>query len=215
MFFVDIKSGMNTLKTKRASTNEGSPVAGTEKLLPFYIRMMTKLADCERCSVFIHDSAHGKVWLKSGTGVIEREIEVPKEGSIVGDVIASGEPRIINNIDTQSGIHKQVDDKTGFITRNVLCVPIKSATRNEVSGAFQLLNKAGDEGFTSEELTLAEEIAGHLQTEVDTIFLDQETFGFTERLYSSFFMIALGLGACVIVVIAAVLALLGGLLSVA
>jgi len=215
MFFSDVKSKMNQLKAKRTSAASGNQVAETQKLLPFYINMMTKLADCERCSVFIHDSAQGKVWLKAGTGVTEREIEVPKEGSVVGDVIASGQSKILNDIDTHSGIHKQVDDKTGFTTRNILCVPIKSSSRNEVSGAIQLLNKSGNPGFTNEDLSLAEEIAGHLKKEVDTIFLDQEMFGFTEHLYSSFFVVLIGLVVCVAIVIAACLALLGGLLSVA
>jgi GAF domain-containing protein len=146
---------------------------------------MTKVTDSERCSVFIHDPERDKVWLKAGTGVGEHEIEVPKEGSIVGQVIASGEPVVVADLDTTAGTHKEVDEQTGFVTRNILCVPIKSPTRNEVTGAFQLLNKMNGQEFTDEDVALAEEIAEHLQVEVDGIFLDQEIIRLSERLYSA------------------------------
>lgn len=206
---------MSQLKASRTSTFESSGEAETKKRLPFYVDVMTKLADCERCSIFINDLAQGRVWLKAGTGVTEREIEVPKEGSIVGEVIATGKPKIIGSMETRSGVHKQVDDETGFKTRNILCVPIKSAARVEVSGAIELLNKNNDRDFSNEDLALAEEIAGHLKKEVDAIFMDQELFGFTEKLYSSFFVIAGVLIVSIGIVIAACLALLFGLLSVA
>ena len=77
-----------------------------------------------------------------------------------------------------------VDEQTGFVTRNILCVAIKSPSRNEIAGAFQLLNKTGDQGFVDEGVVLAEEIAGHLQAQVDAIFLDQEVYGLTERLFA-------------------------------
>jgi len=214
MFF-GVKTRLNQLKAKRSSADDSDQASEAERLLPFYVGMMTKLANCERCSVFIHDSAQERVWLKVGTGVGEREIEIPKEGSIVGDVISSGKSVIINDVDVRSGAHKLVDDQTGYTTRNILCVPIKSIARDDISGAFQLLNKIGESGFTNEDLVLAEEIADHLKKEVDTVYLDQEMFVFTERLYSSFLIVVTGLAACFAIVVAACLALLGGLLSVA
>jgi len=199
MFSRDAKLHMDRLKAKRKSLHDSGQVARTDKLLPFYVRIMTKLTDCERCSMFIHDPNRGLIWLKAGTGVDEREIEVPRESSVVGDVIASGKSKIVNNLEMQSGTHKQVDEKTGFTTRSILCVPIKSTAQNETAGAIQLLNKINNREFTNEDLSLAEEVADHLQKQIDTIYLDQEIFGFTEHLYKSlvkattFFFVTLAL----------------------
>ena len=157
----------------------------TGNLLPFYIQIMTKVADCERCSVFMNDPTSGKAWLKAGTGVKEAEIEVPKDGSVVGKVIASGEPIIVSDLGAKEGAHKNVDEKTGFVTRNILCAPIKSQSRNEVTGAFQLLNKTNGAEFTDEDLSIVKKVAEHLQKEVDAIFLDQEIFGLSEQLYTN------------------------------
>jgi len=213
MFIFDLKNHMKQLRAKRTSSLDDTQAAEAQKLLPFYVGLMTKLAYCERCSVFINDPAKDRVWLKAGTGVDEQEIEVPREGSIVGEVIASGKSKIVNNLEMQSGAHKQVDEETGFTTRNILCVPIKSIARNEVSGAFQLLNKSNGEEFTDEAISLVEEIAAHLQREVDIIYLDQETFGLTERLYLAFIWTALFFLISLILAAVACLALLAGLLA--
>ncbi len=176
---------LDQLKASRETLLETDHPAETGKLLSFYARIMTKVTDTERCSVFIHDPKGGKIWLKAGTGVQEHEIEVPTEGSVVGKVIASGETVVVSGLETQSGAHKEADEKTGFVTRNILCVPIKSSMRNEITGAFQLLNKMNDQEFTDEDISLALEVAGHLQGEVDGIFLDQQVFGLSERLFAT------------------------------
>ena len=181
----DLGTRLHDLRTRRDALYQVDQSKRAGKLLEFYTRIMTKVTDSERCSVFINDPSHDRVWLKSGTGVHEAEIEVPKEGSIVGQVIASGEPIVVTDMQAKSGAHKNVDQKTGFVTRNILCVPIKSSVRDEVTGAFQILNKLNNKNFTEEDKTSALEVASHLQREVDTIFLDQEIFRLSEGLHSA------------------------------
>jgi GAF domain-containing protein len=210
----DAQLHMKRLRAKRKSLRESGEAGHTRVLLPFYVRIMTKLADCERCSVFINDPDHDKIWLKAGTDVDEREIEVPKEGSVVGDVIASGKPEIIANLEAKPGAHKHADEITGFVTRNILCVPIKGATHDEIAGAFQLLNKNNGKEFTSEDLALATEVAEHLKKEIDAIYLDQEIFGFAERLYSSLAMARTIFIALIVLMLVALFGLLGLWLTV-
>lgn len=181
----ELGSRLDDLRWRRENLYQSDQSERASALLAFYTRIMTKVVDSERCSVFINDPSHDRVWLKAGTGVHEAEIEVPKDGSIVGKVIASGEPIIVTDLEEKSGAHKKVDEKTGFVTRNILCVPIKNARSGEVTGAFQILNKLNNKNFTVEDKTTAQEIASHLQREVDTIFLDQEIFGISEELHSA------------------------------
>ena len=181
----EMRSNLDRLKAKRQILHQKDQAKAGGKLLSFYARIMSKVTESERCSVFIHDPENDKVWLKVGTGVDERGIEVPTADSIVGKVISSGEPIVVSNLEDRSGVHKTVDDKTGFVTRNILCVPIKSPSRGEVTGAIQILNKVGGQEFEEDDISLAQEIAEHLQLEVESIFLDQEIFGLTEKLYST------------------------------
>ena len=176
---------INRLRAKSQKLSHEENSATVDKLLAFYTRFMTKVTDAERCSIFIHDPQNDKVWLKTGTGVGEHEIEVPKKSSVAGQVITSGEPMIVSDLDPKSDASKLVLDKTGFETRNILCVPIKSATRNEVTGAFQLLNKKNAETFNEEDMADALEIAEHMQDQVDSVFLKQEIHAISDKLYNT------------------------------
>jgi len=52
--------------------------------------------------------------------------------------------------------NQSIDQKSGFTTRNILCVPVRTV-RGEVIGVAQTLNKR-DGGFTDEDLTLVQAI---------------------------------------------------------
>lgn len=198
----------NRLKDRRKAYFGSDQPGSREGVLSFYTRVIPKVTDAERCSIFINDPDKHQIWLKVGTGVKEAEIAVPTEGSVVGDVIKSGKTMIVTDLEHKKGAHKEVDQKTGFVTRNLLCVPIVSKSRNEVTGAFQILNKKNNQQFTAEDVALAEELAEHLQMEVDRIFLDQEMFHFTERLYATanraLTSLAVSFGGVVVVLLAVI-----------
>lgn len=183
--FKELRLQLDRLGAKREASFDTDRAARANHLLQFYTKIVTKVVDAERCSVFINDPEHDKVWLKAGTGLAEHDIEVPKEGSIVGKVIQSGQPLIEAHVDQQEGAHKATDAKTGFVTRNVLCVPITSPSQTETIGAIQVLNKLNDREFDDEDVALMKEIADHLRTEVSSVFLDQEIFGLSEKIYNS------------------------------
>jgi len=150
------------------------------KFLDFYARITPRILDAERCSVFIHSPQDRKVWLKAGTGVSERDIEVSIEGSIVGEVITSGRPVIRRDLESHNGEHKKVDAMSGFKTREIVCVPVRSKVRGEITGAVQVLNKRHGQ-FSEEDQELLQEIAEHIQEHVDRVFLSQEVYGETEK----------------------------------
>jgi len=181
----EIRLQIKRLREKREGVFDSIHSAETDKLFSFFTRIVAKVTSSERCSVFIYDPANHKVWLKAGTGVQEHGIEVPIEGSVVGKVISSGEPLVITNRDDIPGATRDTDEKTGFMTRNILCVPIRSPRRSEITGAFEILNKENGAEFTDEDMALAREIAEHLQAHVDMVFLNQEVLGLTEQLYAS------------------------------
>lgn len=145
-------------------------------LLSFFVSTTCKLLGTERCSIFILDTATKRVWLKRGTGVGDRAIEVQIEGSIVGQVIATGEPVIENDMAHRSGAHRQVEQDIGFVTRNMVCVPIRGADGSAVLGAVQVLNKhQGD--FTQADAAELGELARYLQMTIDAIYHNQEMVG--------------------------------------
>ncbi|MBF8271823.1 MAG: hypothetical protein HW380_928 [Magnetococcales bacterium] len=155
------------------------------ELLEFFMEVLASALHAERCSIFIHDPVTDGVWLKCGTGLEERAIIIPKTGSNVGKVIATGRYVSINTDAEQSSFAKKVEVITGFKTRNMLCVPIKSPNRNEIPGAIQLLNKSGEDaakGFTDKDRIVLEKAASHLGMVIENIYLGQELVEITGKL---------------------------------
>ena len=142
---------LDDLKAKREALVQPGPSSRTGKLVAFYTRIMPRVVDAERCEVFVRDPERDEVWLKAGTGVPEQENPVPGEGSVVGDVIATGEPVIVSDPGTKPADRDGAGESNEVEARNVLCVPIKSSIRNEVIGAFQFQNKLNGREFTDED----------------------------------------------------------------
>jgi GAF domain-containing protein len=183
--FKDIKQQIKHLDEKKNYLNADFDATENRALLDFYIKIMPKVLDAERCSIFIYDPDSMTIWLKGGTKVEERDIEVTGEyDSVVGNVITTGKYRIVSGLDEKSGVHKEMDERTGFKTRNILCIPIRSLDGKKVTGAVQILNKKGGE-FSDEDRTLLEEMAHFLQLTIENIFYNQESAVVLDDLYAT------------------------------
>ncbi|MBF0455285.1 MAG: sigma-54-dependent Fis family transcriptional regulator [Magnetococcales bacterium] len=148
---VDIQQRLVGLKSLLDRINRSWTKGDAEQLMLFIVEMFPRLFTAERCSIFISDPDSENVWLKYGTGLQEKEIIAPKEGSIVGRSITSGETIIRGDLDREMGFHSQADKSTAFTTRNLICVPIKSLVGAYHIGAVELLNKRSTVGFTEED----------------------------------------------------------------
>ena len=162
------------LKSKQNLIDKAWAKAGDRKLLEFFVEVISKALHVERCSIFILDPVEDNVWLHCGTGVREKQITVPKWNSMVGNVISSGKPHIEYNMEDTVGAHDTVDIKTGFITRDSLCVPVHGVSTKRITGAIQVLNKRGSGEYSDDDVRILKEMALHLQMTIENLFLRQE-----------------------------------------
>ncbi len=170
-----IEAALTRLRDKQRLVDDAWRKTGNRELLEFFVELMPKALAAERCSIFILDPKSEHVWLHSGTGVKQREIEVPIRGSLVGEVIASGKAEMRHKMDQTMGTHGRVDQQTGFITYNALVVPIKGVSKvDTVVGAIQVLNKKPGLQFNADDQALLEKLAYHLQMQIENIYLRQE-----------------------------------------
>jgi len=85
-----------------------------------------------------------------------------KGQGIVGKVIESGKGQMVENAYGDPNFLKEVDKKTGFVTRSMITVPIK--VKDETIGAIQAVNKNPDTGmdvFVQRDFMLLQEIANY------------------------------------------------------
>ncbi len=177
-----ISRSLGELQARLDRVNRTWGVDKHEHFLEFFVRIVPPLMAAERCAVFILDSEGTGVLSKVGTGIGESEIAAPLEGSIVGRAISTGDRVTENNLSKSTGFHQVTDEQTGFVSRSVLCVPIRGATGAQISGAIQVLNKERDAGFDEEDARLLEEIASFLSRALDNILINGEILDLSRKL---------------------------------
>ena len=168
-----LNKSLKALKARIEYVNKAWTVDTYERLLRFYVHIVPRLLDAERCSIFILEPSSRRILSKLGTS-LEDEIEAPSDGSIVGRAISSGECVVENNLADLSGFHHTADAKTGFITRSVVCSPIKGVAGDRVTGAVEVLNKRNVDGFDEHDTSLIAEIADYLSMALDNILISGE-----------------------------------------
>src|SRR5918911_1610407 len=126
------------LDATRAMASERDPDA----LLFEIIRLTTSALEADRSTLFLLDRQRGELWSKIAQGDGITEIRVPLGAGIAGYVAQTGET--INLVDAYDDprFNREVDRRTGYRTRSLLCLPIRDRAGG-IAGAVQVLNKLG------------------------------------------------------------------------
>jgi len=177
-----LENKLEKIRAKQEKLEQSWKQTGNKELLQFFIDIMPRVLNVERCSIFILDPEEDKVWLQCGTGLEEKQVSVPTRGSVVGRVISSGQSWKDMELELSVGEHDVVSMKTGFVARNTLCVPVFGVTTNRVTGAIQVLNKIGSSGYTDDDEAILGRLAYQLQMNIESIFLRQEMAKISEEM---------------------------------
>jgi len=100
----------------------------------------TKLLDCERSSIFLHDACAHQLWTK--VALQSAEIRVPESAGIVGACFTSNQLLLVPDPYTDPRFNREPDRKSGFVTRNILAAPMFGSDHKPV-GVIQAINKSG------------------------------------------------------------------------
>ncbi len=178
----ELLSALNELRDKQRKIDDAWNKLGDRNLLKFFVEILPQTLNAERSSLFILDPKQDNIWIKCGTGVSEAEITVPKEGSLVGEVIETGECVIEDNMMDRTGTHEMVGQQVGYSTRTAICVPVKNASNNKIIGAIQVLNKKEGKKFTAKDQATLESLAFQIQMNIEHIYLRQDMRKLAEAL---------------------------------
>jgi len=109
----------------------------------------------ERGTIFLNDARTQELYARILQGEALREIRILNNRGIAGHVFATGENLVVHDVHADKRFEPSVDMRTGFVTKSILCVPIKTA-KDEIIGVAQALNKlAGQFSAADEELLVA------------------------------------------------------------
>jgi adenylate cyclase len=125
-----------------------------DQVLQALVEMTTTELNAERGSLFLNDPDTNELYSRVAQGNIQREIRILNTSGVAGYVYTAGEALIIHDAYADDRFNRSIDEQTGFTTRNILCVPIKTV-KGEIIGVAQTLNKRTGK-FTKQDLNLLE-----------------------------------------------------------
>src|SRR5919201_813177 len=120
-----------------------------EGLIESVVYTASKVMQAERASLFLLDVATGILWSKVAQGAESQEIRVPLGTGIAGWVAQHDQLVNLPDAYQDARFNPEVDHRTGYRTRSVLCGPVKSF-EGEIIGVVQVINKHGG-AFTKED----------------------------------------------------------------
>ncbi|MCR5148029.1 MAG: sensor domain-containing diguanylate cyclase [Eubacterium sp.] len=140
------------------------------KLFEYMTELGRTMADADRASFWKWDRHKHELWTTSATGV--DRIVIPDNTGLVGKALKEGRVVVTNDPYSDPDFNKAVDMKTGYRTKSVLVMPVADINGVFI-GAFQIINKNGDNGFDEVEdvrkLSMAALVCG-LATESESFF---------------------------------------------
>ena len=134
-------------------------IAGLQNLTEILwtlIEMTTEELGAERGTLFLHDPLSGELYSRLAQGDLTREIRILNTTGIAGAVFQSGTGEAVHHPYEDERFNKAIDEQTGYVTKNIICAPVKTV-RNDILGVIQILNKKKGR-FTKDDLEILEAI---------------------------------------------------------
>jgi Nif-specific regulatory protein len=139
-------------------------------LLDLIANEATKLLEAERASLFLLDRERGELWSKIALG--SQEIRFDARLGIAGAVALSGETINVEDAHRDSRFYKEIDLRTGYMTRSLLAMPLRNH-EGEIIGTFEVLNKKTGR-FNQEDEEILKALAAQAAIAIETAQLVEE-----------------------------------------
>ncbi|MEK6756081.1 MAG: ATP-binding protein, partial [Bacteroidota bacterium] len=143
-----------------------------EKLLGLILDSAVKSTDADRGTVYVVDSIKQELWSRVLQGDNMVEIRLPIGKGIAGYVAQTGETINIPDAYNDPRFNPEVDKRSGYRTRNMLCMPMRNKD-GTIIGVFQLLNKK-EGAFTADDEQFIDAFSTHASIAVENARMAQE-----------------------------------------
>ena len=138
-------------------SNRVSDTLSLDVLFPRLMEVVTETLNVERSSLFLYDADTKELFSRVMQGNAMGEVRFPANLGIAGSVFSNDAGEIIHDAYADQRFNREFDTKTGYRTRNILCVPIRNK-KHEVIGVTQALNKREGQ-FDAEDQRLLEALS--------------------------------------------------------
>jgi sigma-B regulation protein RsbU (phosphoserine phosphatase) len=143
-----------------------------DELLRVILDVALKIVDGENGTVYLVDRKRHELWSKVLEASEPVNIRLPLGKGIAGYVGVTGDTLNIPDAYMDARFNPEVDRKTGYHTKSILCMPMKNKD-DEIVGVFQLLNKRRGT-FTLEDENAIKALSVHAAISIERARLYQE-----------------------------------------
>ncbi len=143
-----------------------------DELLKIILEIALEITNADRGTVYLVDEEASEIWSKVLMGDEITEIRLPIGKGIAGYVAQTGETINIKDAYQDPRFNPEVDMKTGYRTKTILCQPIKDKD-GKIVGVFQLINKK-DGFFTKRDEEMLNALAIHASIAIQNAKMAQE-----------------------------------------
>lgn len=162
---------LNTLIKLSALINSSLDIAEIRKKA---IEAATKLVNTEAGSLLFLDEETDDLYFDVAIGEKGervKTIRLKKGQGIAGWVAENNEPVIVNDVCNDPRFFKGADEKSGFTTKSMICVPVK--TKHKLVGVLQAINKKGA-SFNADDLELLAALSNQIAVAIENARLYDE-----------------------------------------
>lgn len=123
------------------------------------VKRITNYIEAEGGALFMLDDAGAMLTCQACYGETEiTGMTLRADQGIVGRCVQDNEGTVVRDVSKDASFFKGVDEKTGYVTRSILCAPL--SVKGERIGAIELINKrGGDSLFDESDLALLTALA--------------------------------------------------------
>ncbi|MBF0407682.1 MAG: GAF domain-containing protein [Candidatus Riflebacteria bacterium] len=141
ILYEDTKASQKKIEALLKVANSLSSALDLNSLFSTIMAKAAELLSADRSSLFLIDNETNELWSSVVAGAEVKEIRFPKHLGIAGQVATTG--KILNIPDAYDfpGFNKDIDKKTGYRTKSILCMPIMGLS-NQIIGVTQVINKS-------------------------------------------------------------------------
>ncbi len=143
-----------------------------DHLLQVIVGEVQTVIDCEGAGVLLYDEEKDDFYWKivqDKQGFLSstsEQIRIPKNDGVCGWVFNTGQPALVHDAANDPRLYRLVDDKSGFQTRNMICVPLQ--TREKRLGVLYALNKTKG-SFNGEDVDVMSALASNVALALENV----------------------------------------------
>ena len=145
-----------------------------EQILALLVEKVNEVIGVEAGSISLLDEESSELVIRftmGGGAEKVKGLRLQIGQGIAGWVAEKGQPLLVPDVSQDPRFYPGVDRISGFVTRSILCVPLK--TKNRPLGVMEVINKKGEHPFDQSDLELLDSLAAFAAVAMENAWLYQ------------------------------------------